>query len=480
MSRKHSKKVKINWSRFLVFLLAVVLIAGGIALADRYILRTERAEQARIEREAREADKAVRKTLRKPLQSESEDVGAAPALEPLLIRCVGDIMAHGPQLTAAKTGSTYEFYSNYKYVEQYFKEADLMLANFETTFSGDGSYSGYPTFDSPEVLATQVKKAGVNVALFANNHMMDSGANGVKNTVKTLRNNGFLAVVGARDNKNDPRSAVIEVNGIKVGITAYTYESPMYNNVRRINGIWMTGDTPDFVNSFRYGDGSINKTDKAAIKAEIQWCKDNGADIVICYFHWGTEYKTSPNSADQALAKYAAQNGADIIFASHPHVLQPISYIKVEVPYKTTEERPAPAAYGELVRPSKAEQSGTWTKTVPVYYSMGNFISNQRFETLNSYYGETTARRTEQGMIANVRILYNRQTGKIIYDNVSCIPTWVDKYSAGGKTYYYVVPLIGDYTKNASLTASNHVTRAKNALTYIKQLVGKEFIYTGD
>ena len=25
------------------------------------------------------------------------------------------------------------------------------------------------------------------------------------------------------------------------------------------------------------------KADKAAIKAEIKWCRDNGADIVVCF-----------------------------------------------------------------------------------------------------------------------------------------------------------------------------------------------------
>ena len=424
-------------------------------------------------------DRQVRASLHKPLQSESEDIGPAPKLQELTIRCVGDIMAHTPQLNAAKTGSTYDFYSNYKYVEQYFKEADLMLGNFETTFSGDGKYSGYPAFDSPDVLAAQVRKAGINVALFSNNHMLDSGLNGAKRTVKILKQNDFLAVVGARENTSDPRSAVIESNGIKVGFVAFSYETRLVNGRRTMNGSYTAADAPYYINSFRYGDGSILKEDKTAIKNEIQWCRDNGADIVICYFHWGTEYRNSPNAADQALAKFAAQSGADIIFASHPHILQPIKYIKVETEYKNNGYvQPAPAAYGELSRPSK-HQTGTWTKTVPVYYSMGNFISNQRYETLASYYGETAARRTEQGMIANVKILYNKETGKITYENVSCIPTWVDKYTAGGKTYYYVVPLIGNFNKNASLTASGHVSRAQNALTYIKQLLGEEFIYSG-
>ena len=464
----HSKKKKIHWGRLL---LCVLIIGAGIASA---VFFWPKPPQVVPE----DPVEAARKYLKAPLQSESEDAGAAPALEPLLIRCVGDIMAHMPQVRSAKTGNTYDFTGNYKYVLDYINEADLMMGNFETTFSGDGTYSGYPRFDSPDKLAVDVKKVGFDLVFFSNNHMIDSGLKGVKRSVNILKQQGFLAVVGARENTSDPRSAVVEVKGIKVGVLAYTYESTTDSNNRKINGIPMGTDGPNYINSFRYSGSNINSSDLAAIKSEIKWCRDNGADIVICYFHWGSEYKQSANPADKALAKFAAENGADIIFASHPHVLQPIDVIKVEVPYKEQEEsRPAPAAYGELVRESKAEKKTTWTKTVPVYYSMGNFVSNQRYEELAKYYGETKARLTEQGMIANVKISYNRKTGQIFYDDISCIPTWVDRYPNREPYTYSIIPLIGDLDSQPMLKQSGHVSRAKSALTAITKLLGSKYIY---
>ena len=478
MKGKHSKKVKIRWGRFLLCLACVALVITGVIFGGKLLAKLSGPADPSGTQTSAKTDKQVRASLHKPWQSENEDVGPAPELQELTIRCVGDIMGHMGQIRGAWNGSKYDFTYSYKYVKQFLSEGDLTMGNLESSFTGDGKPSGYPRFDSPDAMITDMVPVGFNFALFANNHMIDQGVSAARRTVSVLKKAGFLGYAGARENTSEPRSAIVEVKGVKIGVLAYTYESTGADGVRKINGIPMTSTGPDYINSFRYGDGSIKKEDKAAIKSEIQWCRDNGAEIVICYFHWGSEYRNSPNAADQALAKFAAQNGADIIFASHPHILQPIKTIKVEVPYKTPEKTPAAASYGELIRPSK-QQTGTWTKTVPVYYSMGNFISNQRYEELANRYGETTARRTEQGMIANVRILYNKETGKITYKEINCIPTWVDRYSSGGKYQYYIVPLVGNFSKNATLTYTGHVSRAQNALTYIKQLLGEEFIYSG-
>lgn len=508
------KKVKIRWGRFLlsVFFLAAAALAGLLF----WPLPEKPAEPEPV--------------YAAPVFSDSEDVGSCPEMFDLLIRCVGDIMTHGPQIDAARNSDgSYDFSSNYEYVSHYFMEDDLTLANFETTFSGDGKYSGYPAFDAPEILATNVKDAGVDVAIFANNHMMDSRLAGARNTVEVLRANEFEAVVGARAETDEDRSAVIEVKGVKVGIVAYTYETPLVSGRRTMNGSYMDSAAPDYINSFRYyGGDPINSDDLDEIKEEMDWCRANGAEILIVYFHWGTEYKQSPDNSDRRLAEFAAENGADIIFASHPHVLQPIEYIEVPVEYNvpaeepvedpwahvehrpTTVETPAEEpeedswivklrkAFGLIEEPEPEEpvvhlpmpmegpkapvhkQASSGIKTVPVYYSMGNFVSNQRYETLSNTYGATKSRLTEQGMIANVEIFYNRQTGEIKYKDVSCIPTWVDKYNYGGATWYSVIPLDDTIDDNDTLDISGHRTRAKNALSSIISLLGEEFIYSGN
>ena len=101
--------------------------------------------------------------------------------------------------------------------------------------------------------------------------------------------------------------------------------------------------------------------------------------------------------------------GADIIFASHPHVLQAVEILK-------------------------DEETG---REVPVFYSMGNFLSNQRAETLNNRY-------TEQGMIARVNVQYDSATEKVTLLGTDAMRTWLDKYRSGGKDVYAIVPLDND------------------------------------
>ena len=99
---------------------------------------------------------------------------------------------------------------------------------------------------------------------------------------------------------------------------------------------------------------------------------------------------------------------------------------------------------------------------------MGNFVSNQRQETLNNHY-------TEQGMVACINFTYVIETGEIKDVEYGCIPTWVEKYTnSAGRVKYFVIPLVGDFENNPELVASGHVKRAQQALEDIKKLVGGE------
>jgi poly-gamma-glutamate synthesis protein (capsule biosynthesis protein) len=168
--------------------------------------------------------------------------------------------------------------------------------------------------------------------------------------------------------------------------------------------------------------------DMVKVKQSIDNARADGAEIVICYFHWGEEYQRSPNEYQQYIAMEAAKYGADMIFASHPHVLQGI----------------------EMLTPEGTD------KKVPVFYSMGNFISNQRTETLDNRY-------TEQSMIAEVRMEYMKSSGQILSVEMSAVPLWVEKYKKNGKDVYTIIPLDNTMQENPSLAESGHLPRAQQA-----------------
>ena len=390
-------------------------------------------------------------------QENNADV-EGPTEVSIRIRCAGDIMVHAgnpanQMENALQPDGTYDFSPTFKYVKKWLEDADLTLAQFEATLSNDGVYTGYPLFVAPAVLANNVKEAGVDVALFSNNHMLDSGLSGAIRTVNFLREAGFDSVAGARTETTEPRSSIVDVNGLKVGIVAFAYETQRVDGMRTMNGMYMADEAPDYINSFRYEVSDdwtyhVNDDDLALIKSEMDWCREQGVEILICYFHWGTEYQFEPDDADKELARFVIENGADIVFASHPHVVQPIEIVD----------------------------------GVPVYYALGNFVSNQRYETLTGWYDfpEIQSRRSEQGLIANVELTYNKETGKVTYNNVTAIPTWVDNYYLDGRYYHQIIPLLDDLDANEALQISGNAQRAKNSLEDITGFLGAEFIYKAE
>ncbi len=424
-------------------------------------------------------------------------IGSVPADESINISIAvcGDVMAHGPQLKAALTADgSYDFYPNYDYVRDIMSGADLCMANFECTFPG-GDYAGYPAFRTPDSLADALANAGVDIGIFANNHMNDSGLKGALRTCEVLKNAG-LKVAGCRQDESAGRSLVYQLvkDGeiINIGVVAYSYETSRGDSPRTMNGGPMHKDAVKYYNTFRqYADRSYLDRDIENIRSEVDWCRQR-CDITVVYLHWGEEYQRHSNATQRYIAGEIAKSGPDAIVASHPHVLQEIS-----------------------------ELNGADTAfTVPVYYSIGNYISNQREETLKNHY-------TEQGLIAMLdftltksavddgkyvidggNILgtpeeleaeekYNKsffrifskkpEKAPVVWDSWSgwvktaqsakACPVWVNRYSAGGKSVYKIVPLVSGFEENESLVFAGCVSRARAALEDIRDLIGEEYIW---
>ncbi|MDR0570414.1 MAG: CapA family protein [Clostridiales Family XIII bacterium] len=360
------------------------------------------------------------------------------AAEPTSARLLfaGDVMVHEPQLLAQFDNTTkdYDFRNNYSFVKPYIESADLALCNLETTLGGS-PYRGYPSFSSPDSLADALLDAGFDAVFTSNNHMMDKGATGLTRTIETLRAAG-LKNVGSQL-EGEPNYMLLSAGAINVGLVSYTYESPRYNGTRTLNGIPVKAEIEPMVNSFGF---ETLEADMAAVEGAVGAARASGADFVVCYFHWGNEYHRSPDDNQRQIAARIAQAGADLIVASHPHVLQGMETL---------------------------EANG---RKVPVYYSMGNFISNQRTETTGSRY-------TEQGMMVLADLKLMPDSRKLLSLDTKALPTWVDKYNDGRKNVYHIIPLTGDFMNNPSLLESGHGERARQALEYCVGLFGDGQIY---
>lgn len=392
----------------------------------------------------------------------------------LTIACGGDVMYHLSQLKSdynfddkyqfgendLTAYGTFNFNDEYQYIKNYVQAADIAFANLETTFAGGPDYSGsWARFNTPDALAGTLKDVGFDVMFTSNNHSLDRKIAGLQRTIDVLESAG-LKSVGSRRGTADNRSIIVEKNGIKIGLVSYTYETAELNGRRTLNGSPMEEGAWNYLNTFRYvGSGRKTATakeeDKEAIANEISWCREHGADIVISYFHWDAqnEYVLEVTKLQEDLAQYAAEKGADIIFGSHPHRVQRIDEIEV----------------------TRADGR---THKVPVYYSLGNFISNQRYESLTPYGDpEDQARATEQELLAYLDITYNKTKDEITFNKISAIPLWVDRYKAGTYYDYRIIPLVEGFEEIVELQNSGHLSRAQQGLKNLEEIIGKEYIY---
>lgn len=354
------------------------------------------------------------------------------------ISAIGDIMAHDDQLKAQfdKDTNTYSFDNNFKYVKPYISKSDLAIGNLETTLAGPkAKYSSFPKFNSPDELADAIKDSGVDIVSTINNHTYDRGSDGVYRTLDVL-NSKDIEHVGTQKNDEDENFLIKDVDGVKLGITAYSY-GQVYGSTTALNGLNIDYNDLNNLNIFNssYVDIAFNE-----IKDTLDVMNNKESDLQVVILHWGDEYTRQPNEFQKELAKKLCDYGVDIIIGSHPHMVQPIEMIK-------------------------SDENDNETLVI---YSLGNFLSNQRNEILNKKY-------TEDGVIANIGINKNLNTGETKISNVEYIPTWVNKYNnKNGKLTYEIIPLINE--KQFSKIDNLPLDKAKKSYDNTTSIIGSSDI----
>lgn len=317
-----------------------------------------------------------------PVQTDEESVN-------LSVVVAGDIMVHDSQLAASvdeKTG-LYSFDKLFFNTKRYVKAADLAIGNLETVL-GPGAYTGFPVFNTPDEIAGAMVRAGFDVSASANNHSFDMKLAGVVRTRRVLEDCG-LAVSGIRSEENEKAYAIVERKGVKIAIINYTYRTPSVQGVKTLNHHPLDERSEQLINTFCH---ETLDTDLVSVEREIISARNEGADIVLVYYHWGCEYECYANTTQKYMAYKTAQMGADVIFGSHAHVLQEISQITVNV--------------------DGAE------KVVPVFYGMGNYCWGSRLPR--------TGRETVQnGALATLELAYDKKQGKVTAVKTGHVPLYI-------------------------------------------------------
>ncbi len=334
------------------------------------------------------------------------------------LTAIGDIMCHNTQYMDAYNADTGEYDFSYVFedIEYYIKNSNITVANLETTFAGeDVGYSNYPRFNTPDALAYNLKKLGVDVISTAGNHSLDYGFDGLSRTIDVL-DKADITHVGTYQTQEKRDTIVFKyVKGIKIAFLNYAYGT---------NGITIPSDK----------SYCINLIDEELIKKDIETAKSQEADIIVVSVHWGTEYSTVPNDTQNELADFLFQNGVNIILGTHPHVLQ-----KMEKRTVTLEDG--------------STQDGF------IIYSLGNFISDQNADN------------TRTSIILDLQITKHTDESVTI-DNVSYTPIYMYKDSSASTKKMRLL----DINKTISLYETGADTSiGENMYTFLKKELKRKF-----
>lgn len=275
--------------KYVIFVVLIILIL--IFISGLYLLKKESQNEPKQEKKTEEVKKEE------------------PKISKLSLIMVGDALLHGSVYRDAYKNGVYNFDSQLEYIKPIVQNYDLAFYNQESILGGtELGLSDYPAFNSPREFGDAMVNSGFNLVSLANNHTMDRGEKAVLNSCEYWKSKENVLAAGSYCSKEDSEAIQIrEKNGIKYTMLAYTYGT---------NGISVPQGKEYLVNLY---------SDEKA-KSDIEKVRDK-VDLLIVSMHWGTEYQAEPTEEQKREAEYLSSLGVDIIIGTHPHIIEPITYI---------------------------------------------------------------------------------------------------------------------------------------------------------
>ena len=223
-------------------------------------------------------------------------------------------------------------------LKEYFKSTDYLVCNLETVISSSNYTDSVFSFCNPKELLDTLKYIGVDAVSLANNHILDRGIKGIKDTTyyldkykikyfgikdKVLNiniDNNKIAILGYTDSTNyhiNKYKVTNEVNILKdVNIlsgkkhilssnTRIIIKNILHRKIRPIVDDKVNNDT-------YYLDRISNIVNKLK----------NQNRYIIMYPHIGGQYNIIPGRYTNSVVKYFNDIGCDSILITHPHIIQ--------------------------------------------------------------------------------------------------------------------------------------------------------------
>jgi hypothetical protein len=185
-------------------------------------------------------------------------------------------------------------------VRHLIESADIAIANFENPAPDAFRYHTSGTvFSADPALFKGLADTGIDWVGIANNHIRDAGGIGILQTIANLKKDGIRSSGAGNDFAAAHRPAILEAGGVKVAFLAYDTIAKAYG-----------------ASATRAGSAQMSAS---AVRKDVAAARKAGAQVVIVFPHWGTEYDPTPFGGQQALARAAIDAGADLVIGNHAH-----------------------------------------------------------------------------------------------------------------------------------------------------------------
>ena len=182
--------------------------------------------------------------------------------------------------------------------------ADLAVANLETAITERGTKIGKEFhFRAPASALETVRGAGIDAVSMANNHGVDYGPVGLRDTLAAKKRSPIPIVgIGAEEDEAFA-PAVLEAKGLRVAVFGadQVFEMTLARYSAGPGKAGVASSTPQ------------TRIRRAVEKAAARY------DVVVVFLHWGTDYQQCPDPLSTETARILEQAGADIVVGGHSH-----------------------------------------------------------------------------------------------------------------------------------------------------------------
>ena len=234
----------------------------------------------------------------------SNDAVARPRGAPVVLAFGGDVHFEGALNSRLSTDPEHALAP----IAPVLRSADIAVVNLETAVTNGGSPTAKEfTFRAPATAFAALRGAEVDVASMANNHGLDYGLDGLRDSLAAAKRYRFPLIGIGLDDAQAYRPFRRTVNGQRIAVIGATQVLD-----DELISTWTAGPG-------KPGLASAKNVPRLLLAVRAA---RKTSDTVVVFLHWGVELEQCPSADQRQLAKQLVAAGADVVVGGHAHRVQ--------------------------------------------------------------------------------------------------------------------------------------------------------------